>query len=126
MRKRYLSFKLSDKEWSRRKPFLTLDLHGVKNGESGQVQTLLKWTPQAFKSECRIRLVNKRTRESVDYAVTDVKHLNGWLIVLWDPDETVNTILSLVPTMVATGLTASIVAQALRKEDMNESITPER
>jgi len=126
MRKRYLNFKLTNREWCERRPFLPLCLSGIKNGERRAVQTLLKWTPKAYQSEYRVRLINKYTHESINYAITGVEHLDGWLIVKWDPDETVNTILSLVPTLVATGLTAGIVAQALRKEDMNESITPER
>lgn len=116
MRTRYLDFKLTNKEWNKQKPFLALDLNALKNGESKQVQTLLRWTPQAFKSKCRVRLLNKRTKQSINWEITEVEHLDGWLVVKWDPNEPVNAIMRTLPVVIASGMIASIVTQGLRKE----------
>ena len=121
MRTRYLDFKLTNGEFKKQRPYLAIDLDAVKNGDSKNVQILMKWTPYSYKTETRVRLTNKRTKDSISWKVIEVKHLARWLIVLWDPEEVINAVMRLLPMAIGTGVIVSAVAQTAKQvRDNNE------
>jgi len=117
MRIKYLDFKLTKGEWDKQKPFLAINLNAVKNGEAKQIHALMKWTPMAFKSKYRIRLINKRTKEVLSYPVKEVKYIERWLIVVLDVTEVFDMIMRQVPSIVATGVVLGAVTSALKKQE---------
>jgi uncharacterized membrane protein len=114
-RTKYLDFKLTNSEWNKQAPLLTVNLDSVK-GEDKRVKTLLKWTPHSYKSDYRVRLVNKTTKKSITWSITEVKHIDNWLVVFWDPNETINALLKILPTTVIAGSMMGMIANTLKKE----------
>ena len=114
-RTKYLDFKVTNKEWELGKPFLALPTIYNNGKTGGLVKALAGWTPHRYKSIWKIRLINSKTRERKAYKLVEVRFIENWLIVIWNPYEAIDAIMDIIPTVVATGMMAGVLSQLVKE-----------
>lgn len=119
MRRRYkfLDFKVTNKEWELNRPFLAIPA----DKEDKRAKALMRWSPNLYKAEWKIRLTNSHTREKKSYYLQDVRRIYDWLIISWSPHEGLDSLMDLLPTVMAVSVLVGATATINKdKEEVKE------
>jgi len=106
MRYKYLDFKIPDSLWKKNQPFIAIPA----DTKDRKARSLMRWHPNLYKAEWRIRITNSHTRETKSHKLIKVEAVDGWLIAFWNPNEVLDAILDTLPTVMATSLVVGALA----------------
>jgi hypothetical protein len=108
-----LTFTVPKPIWETKRSFILLET----DKSDSNVRALLRWNPVLTKAEYKIKVVNATTKEYYRHTLTKTELLddNRYIIAFWNPHETIDTLMDLIPTLTGTGIMAGIFARLLNK-----------
>lgn len=115
-RRKYLDFKITNKEWEEGRPFITLP-----ESKDRRTRALMRWGPNLYKATWMIRLTNSHTKEKRVHTLERVERIYEWLVVVWNPTELLDTILDFLPVTIAASVIMGAAAQVSKEEHPEEA-----
>ena len=102
-----LTFTVPSSIWDTKRSFILLEV----DKKDRNIRALLRWNPVLTKATYKIKMVNGTTKEYYrhDLIRTELIDDNRYILAFWNPHETIDALIKLVPTLTAVSVMAGIV-----------------